>query len=368
MSIVATRYGPFRIIDTDSVISRSLREYGEWAQKEIDCILHFIKSGDRVADVGAFIGTHSRAFSSAVGCEGRVYAFEPRKEIVEILLENTTFCIIENITIFQYALGREHHDLEIFTVPERRENNYGGFSLKVVHGSGEAFNRIQLVTLDELNIDHLDVIKIDVEGMESDVLLGAEAIIARDRPIVFAEVNSLQSGLPLLHWCEHHQYVMFCALHPAYNPQNFAVNPVNFFLDAIEINALLMPGEKWNSHADWIRAQCMAPAHSPDDLVLILLHKPQYVGEVLKNSNSAAVLRTDFLEQHIDERLAELHGLRQLLTATENAKEVAEHLAYERLAELQILHRKLADRQNRGWRRLAGLWEWTVSIAGRKAP
>ncbi len=37
---------------------------------------------------------------------------------------------------------------------------------------------------------------------------------------------------------------MFCALHPAYNPQNFAVNPVNFFLDAIEINALLMPGEK----------------------------------------------------------------------------------------------------------------------------
>ncbi len=160
------------------------------------CTLSNLATG--VADVGAFIGTDSRVFESAVGCEGRVYAFEPRKEIVEILLENTTFCIIENITIFQYALGREHHDLEIFTVPERRENNYGGFSLKVVHGSGEAFNRIQLVTLDELNIDHLDVIKIDVEGMESDVLLGAEAIIARDRPIVFAEVNSLQSGLPLL--------------------------------------------------------------------------------------------------------------------------------------------------------------------------
>ena len=67
MTVLKARYGDFKIIDTDSVISRSLRLYGEWAQSEIDLLAHFIQEGSVVVDAGAFIGTHTRAFSTFIG-------------------------------------------------------------------------------------------------------------------------------------------------------------------------------------------------------------------------------------------------------------------------------------------------------------
>ena len=67
MSFVRSRYGQFKIIDTDSVISKSLIMYGEWAQNEIDLLAYFIQPGDIVVDAGSFIGTHARVFSNLLG-------------------------------------------------------------------------------------------------------------------------------------------------------------------------------------------------------------------------------------------------------------------------------------------------------------
>jgi FkbM family methyltransferase len=341
MSIVFTRYGKFRIIDSDNVISYSLKEYGEWAQQEVDLLLRFIKPGDRVADVGAFIGTHSRVFSSAVGVEGIVYAFEPRNEIVEILLENVNFSPIQNIKVFQCGLGHEHKEIKIANTFEDSKNNFGGFSINAPMMMTESGDTIQLRTLDEVSIMHLDFLKLDVEGMEIDVLLGGDATLSRDRPIIFAEVNSLRSGIPLLHWCLNHQYAMLCALYSAYNPQNYNNNIVNYFSDAVEVGALLLPKEEMSVHADCISSQRLVPTSSPDDLALVLLHKPQYVAEVLKYSDSASVLNVDFLQRN-RQADSELIGLSHRLIATEQAKNAAERLAIDRLLELGNLHQRLA--------------------------
>lgn len=341
MSIVATRYGHFHIIDADNTISHSLKEYGEWAQQEIDLLLHFIQAGDRVADVGAFIGTHSRAFSEAVGVEGLIYAFEPRKEIAEFLLENVELSPIKNIKVFQCGLGDEHGEFEIAEEPINSNNNFGGFSLNTLHKLTEDGTGIHLCSLDEFNIERLDFIKIDVEGMEIDVLLGGNTTISRDRPIIFAEVNSLEGGLPLLQWCAGHQYLMFCSLHPAYNQHNFAGNVVNCFADAVEVGALLIPQEEMKRHVDWIHSQHLIPTSSPDDVALVLLHKPQYAVEVLKNSASASILKVDFLQRN-EQADSELINISQRLVETEHAKDYAERLALDRLAELESLHQRLA--------------------------
>ena len=341
MSIVATRYGQFRIIDTDNVISHSLKEYGEWAQQEIDFLLHFIKLGASVADVGAFIGTHSRAFSGAVGAGGVVYAFEPRNEIVEVLLENVELSPIRNIKVFKCGLGDRHGEIEIAKALRNPENNFGSFSLNALHKLTDDGTGIQLRTLDELSIAHLDFIKIDVEGMEIEVLLGGDATISRDRPVVFAEVNSLQGGVPLLQWCASHQYLMFCTLHPAYNQKNFAGNLVNCFANALEVGALLVPQEEMSTYVDWIHSQRLIPTRSPDDIALVLLHKPQYVVEVLKNSASASVLKVNFLQRN-EQADSALISISQRLVDTERAKDYAERLALDRLAELDSLHQRLA--------------------------
>lgn len=341
MSVIATRYGKFRIIDSDNVISHSLKEYGEWAQQEIDFLLHFIKAGDSVADVGAFIGTHSRAFSDTVGINGVVYAFEPRGKIVEVLLDNVKLSPIQNIKLFQCGLGDECREIEITEALEYSEKNFGNFSLNTIKKAVEGTQRIHLRTLDEFSIAHLDLIKVDVEGMEIDVLLGGDATILKNRPFIFAEVNSLRGGVPLINWCASHQYFMFCALHPAYNPHNFFKNSVNHFSNAVEVGALLIPKEKMAGYAEWISSQRLFSINNPDDLALVLLHKPQYFDEVLVSSESASILKADLLQTDKQADSGYIN-IFQRLAATEHARDRAEQLAIERLAELDNLHQRLA--------------------------
>jgi hypothetical protein len=47
------RYGTFVVHSAADLISRSLFDYGEWAQLEIEHLAKFIRPGDTVLDVGA---------------------------------------------------------------------------------------------------------------------------------------------------------------------------------------------------------------------------------------------------------------------------------------------------------------------------
>ncbi len=51
-----------------------------------------------------------------------------------------------------------------------------------------ANKEIELITLDSLNFDRIDLMKIDVEGMEEEVLNGARKLIESFKPIIFLEV------------------------------------------------------------------------------------------------------------------------------------------------------------------------------------
>jgi hypothetical protein len=47
------RYGHFKVLPDNDLISCSMREYGEWAQAEVEIMNMFINPGDCVLDVGA---------------------------------------------------------------------------------------------------------------------------------------------------------------------------------------------------------------------------------------------------------------------------------------------------------------------------
>ena len=82
------RYGLTSFFRNDTIVSRSLKEYGEWAQAEIDFLLALVGSRDTVLDIGAFIGTHTLAFAKRVHGGGEVYAFEPQPVFFEVLKKN----------------------------------------------------------------------------------------------------------------------------------------------------------------------------------------------------------------------------------------------------------------------------------------
>lgn len=287
-SIIGGRYGPLRVIESDFVVSEAIRRYGEWAELEIELISQFVADGDVVADVGAYIGSHARAFSELVGKSGWVYAFEPRREIFDILLENCRGASYQNVMSLNRGLGAQSGFFDRRDIGDMA--NAGAFSIYDDASVVAAVGEIEVISLDDVGLRRLDFIKIDVEGMERDVLDGGKETIRQLQPIVHAEVNSLQGGLPLLDWCRTHRYAMYCSLVSAFNPANFFGNTDNMFGNAVEVGALLIPVDRLPSIEAVLRTANLIPVAAADDLVNVLLLKPQYWPEVLWRTVSATVL------------------------------------------------------------------------------
>jgi FkbM family methyltransferase len=71
---------------------------------------------------------------------------------------------------------------------ELRQRRNGEFIGQQVSYEAQDCVRTPMVNIDAMSFERLDFLKIDVEGMEEEVLRGASATIARCRPIVMAEV------------------------------------------------------------------------------------------------------------------------------------------------------------------------------------
>ncbi|BDX22499.1 hypothetical protein TUM22923_18200 [Polynucleobacter sp. TUM22923] len=294
MSLISTRYGEFNIIDTDSVISGSLRLYGEWAQHEIDLLAYFIQPGSVVVDAGAFIGTHARAFSALVGATGKVLAFEPRQATGAVLIENARLSPIANIRVINSALGSTEKTVTVQSQHIETGDNFGALTLKPTEGKDDSGEKVAITTLDAYMLDRLDFIKIDVEGMELEVLNGAKKTVARCRSIIFAECNSLEASVPLIKWGQEQNYKVYGVLSPAYNQHNYAGKAENIFGAAQETGVLLIPIESSSKFEEIISKQNLPQIKTADDLVLLLLHKPQYPYEVLAHTATASALSLEY--------------------------------------------------------------------------
>lgn len=340
MSVISTAYGDFRIIDADSVISRSLSLYGEWAQNEIDMLVNFIQTGFVVVDAGAFIGTHARAFSAMVGESGRVFAFEPRQNIAEVLDQNARLAPVNNITVIRGALGAAEDRLSVPILHLEGSHNFGASALAALDDDGDDTKETVTVRpLDDYRLDRLDFLKIDVEGMELAVLEGGRETIRRCQPVIFAESNSLAASAPIFEWCAQEEYRIFGVLSSAYNQGNFSGNQVNIFGSSLEAGLLLIPMTAYARFEDVLSTNNLPPLETVDDLALLLLHKPQYLLDVLAHCSAGAKLSLTYpsplaalLVQN-----AEYANILERLKATEHAKDIAERMAYDRQAELEAI-------------------------------
>jgi hypothetical protein len=86
--IKACKYGLTLYNSNDMYVGKSLDQYGEYAEAEIDLFKELIKEGDTVYDIGANIGSHTLAMARMVGEEGTVAAFEPQRQIYYVLCGN----------------------------------------------------------------------------------------------------------------------------------------------------------------------------------------------------------------------------------------------------------------------------------------
>jgi len=144
-------------------------------------------TGKRAIDVGANSGFYTYALSKLFA---KVEAFEPVPEYFRMLSVHPQ----RNVTLHNVALSDRAGSLQIH-VP--RGEDFGQSPSFVDFGYDAARVEVALKTLDEYRFDDVSFIKIDVEGYESEVLVGATQTIQRTHPILLIEIEQRHIQRPI---------------------------------------------------------------------------------------------------------------------------------------------------------------------------
>jgi FkbM family methyltransferase len=161
-------------------VSRSKLIYlqGERFVEERHLVRSLVKPGGCIVDVGANIGYYLLMFQRALNGHGKVICFEPEPSNLRELRRNIIMNAFSNVELFESAAGEG--------------NGTVGLSCGingVVAGHEEGDTTVRLMSLDCAVREKVDLIKIDVEGYEGQVLVGAEGLIKEFRPTLFVEMH-----------------------------------------------------------------------------------------------------------------------------------------------------------------------------------
>jgi FkbM family methyltransferase len=223
----------------DIYIGASLRKYGEFSAGETELFRIFVRPGMTVLDVGANIGVHTIDLSRLVGTSGAVHAFEPQRLIFQTLCANVALSSCTNVFTHHAAVGAAGGTLLVPSLDPNGQHNYGGLSLPGAQ-QGEP---VSLITIDSLDLLACHVMKLDVEGMETEALQGAAATIERCRPILYVENDREARSTELIALLQSYGYRLYWHFPPIYSPNNFRSDPENIFGITISVNMLCVPGE-----------------------------------------------------------------------------------------------------------------------------
>jgi FkbM family methyltransferase len=154
--------------------------------------------GDGVValDCGANIGVHAVEWGKLMHGWGRVLAFEAQERIYYALAGNIAINNVFNVSARNVALTSESGTMKMPALDYTKPASYGSLEVRKrdrTENIGQIIDYTKLVdvqslALDSLRLERVDFIKIDVEGMELDVLEGAKSILSRFRPPVLVEV------------------------------------------------------------------------------------------------------------------------------------------------------------------------------------
>jgi FkbM family methyltransferase len=375
MTTLHCRYGEFSVPDQNDLIFNALREYGEWAQEELDMLSRFVRPGDTVLDIGAFIGTHARAFSQMVGAQGIVHAFEPNERIYRELFKNAQLAPYSNIKTYQVALGARKQTK--FLLQGDLLGNLG--ASQVLEDDRDASATvIEQESLENLGLPRIDFIKIDVEGMEYDVVVGGIRAIRQHAPVIFLEANSLQAAGRIIDLAHGMDYVVFGHVSRAFNPENFNRSTTNMFGEARECGLLLIHRNHLGTWQETLSTLQLHTIKTIDDLALLLLHKPQYIHEVLGGTKVLDNIAS--LNQAVAERDGQIASLNQAVAERDGQIASLNQAVAERDGQIASLNQAVTEREaafmsiinSRSWR-LTKPYRWVGrmlrgDIAGAAAP
>jgi len=223
----------------DTHLGTMLDLYGEYSEAEADMFRHFLKPGMTAVEVGANIGAHTLALAGIVGPQGRVLAFEPQRIVFQMLCANLAVNGIEHVDAHWAAVGSAPGRITVPRLAGTQRTNFGGLAV----GGGQG-DEVSLLTLDSLELPACDFLKIDVEGMERDVILGTRQTIRRLRPTISVENDREEKSPALIQLLWDLAYDCYWDIPHYIHVPNFRGNTENAFPTMASFNLVCLPREK----------------------------------------------------------------------------------------------------------------------------
>ena len=197
-------------------LALSISHYGTYEELEAKIMEEKIEIGNIVVDVGANIGLHTLNMARIVGNAGQVFAFEPDPSNFEILKKNAKINNYKNIILEQKAVGDKHGRTTLY-----QSDHPGKHRIFPQTEQAKSQVQVELTNLDNYfdsdMIDKINFIKIDVEGLEFNVLKGMKNILKNSKKIKilfeFMPENTMEAGftpIELLNYLTSNGFKLYC--------------------------------------------------------------------------------------------------------------------------------------------------------------
>ncbi len=164
---------------------------GKFEDEEINYISNKLKNihSPILFDIGANIGLHSVAWSKDINNNGKIFAFEPSKNTRKILVKNIEANNKKDIiSVIPKAVSNECGTSTFFDSKDNAYSSLKDTKRKPINDEYE----IETITLDQFIkenlIEKIDIMKIDVEGFETEVIEGSRESLILLKPDIFVEI------------------------------------------------------------------------------------------------------------------------------------------------------------------------------------
>jgi len=144
-----------------------------------------------IIDGGTNIGFFMIPVAQRVRHRGiRIIGFEPQRQLYQALGGSLALNGLDNCFLHRQALGDQAGSAVLPDIDYGQPQDFGTVQVQpanILEPDHMHDRTVQIVTIDSMNLERLDFLKLDVEGYECQALLGAQATLRQHRPWIWVE-------------------------------------------------------------------------------------------------------------------------------------------------------------------------------------
>lgn len=216
-----TRYGLVLAQDARTTMARSLAEYGEWIEQELDTLGALLDEGHVALEYGAEYGAQTLWLSQLVGANGQVHVVEPRRFEHIALCSTLALNQIRNVYPVHAALGDSRHA-----------------SVFVAAADDQPEETCRQIALDALRMSKLHLIKVNRPGGLLPMLAGAEGTLRSHRPSIYFRLSNTDLATEEINTLKSLGYRCWSHLPYLYSARNFSGSTANIFPGWVSQNVI----------------------------------------------------------------------------------------------------------------------------------